>query len=402
MTRRLTRLSLVLAVALASLAGSITPASAAFSNTPDTTWMTNGIVYAVAEGDGRVYVGGKFKALRRCPTGVTCPGGTIKTVNVGALDATSGNGISTFKVTVAGDGATVYALAVLGDKLYIGGKFTSVNGEPRANLARVDAATGALDMTFDPQVGVDTTSYVRGMLAHDGLVYIAGKFASIDGFTRQRLAAFNSAGQLDPDWRPRTSGLARSFTTTCDGSQIIVGGSFEKAAGSGGTLQDRKLAAIFDKTTGDLDPWATVGNISSGTSAYDLAATCDALIMGSGASNHLFRYDLSDPTGELVWDLHTGGNVQTVALYGNDRILFGGHFANTPAGPDSNDKVARTRFATADLNGVAYSDWTPSFSGKFFGPWDILVRGNQVWVGGQFTEVSGAQQFFISRFSDLP
>jgi hypothetical protein len=25
-----------------------------------------------------------------------------------------------------------------------------------------------------------------------------------------------------------------------------------------------------------------------------------------------------------------------------------------------------------------------------------------VWVGGQFTEVSGAQQFFISRFSDLP
>ena len=94
--------------------------------------------------------------------------------------------------------------------------------------------------------------------------------------------------------------------------------------------------------------------------------------------------------------------MQTVALYGDDRILFGGHFANTPANPDSSQKVSRTRFATADLDGFAYSDWTPSFDGKFFGPWDILVRGDQVWVGGQFTQVSGNAQFFIARFTDLP
>jgi len=364
--------------------------------------MTNGIVYSVVHGGGRVYVGGKFKSLRRCPTGVTCPDGTIKTVNVGALDAATGEGVRTFKVTVAGDGAVVYALAVLNGRLYIGGKFTSVNGEPRTNLAAVDATTGALVTTFSPKVGTTTDDYVRGMLSHDGMLYVAGKFKTINDLTRQRLAAFNDAGQLDGTWRPRTSGLARSFATTCDGSQIIVGGSFEKAAGTGGAFQDRKLAAIFDKTTGALDPWATVGNISSGTSAYDLAATCDALIMGSGASNHLFRYDLSDNSGNLVWDLHTGGNVQTVALYGNDRILFGGHFANTPANPDSSQKVSRTRFATADLDGYAYNDWTPSFDGKFFGPWDILVRGSQVWVGGQFTEVSGNAQYFVARFTDLP
>jgi hypothetical protein len=402
MARRFTRLTLVLAIAVASVAGSISPASAAFSNDPDTTWMTNGIVYSVVTGGGRIYVGGKFKSLRRCPTGVTCPDGTIKTVNVGALDAATGEGVRTFKVTVAGDGAIVYALAVLNGRLYIGGKFTSVNGEPRSNLAAVDATTGALVTDFSPEVGTTTEDYVRGMLSHDGMLYVAGKFKSIDGATRQRLAAFGGAGQLDGSWRPRTSGLARSFATTCDGSQIIVGGSFEKAAGTGGTFQNRKLAAIFDKTTGSLDPWATVGNISSGTSAYDLAATCDALIMGSGASNHLFRYDLSDDTGDLIWDLHTGGNVQTVALYGNNRILFGGHFANTPANPDTNQKVSRTRFATVDLDGFAYGDWTPSFDGKFFGPWDILVRGNQVWVGGQFTQVSGNAQFFIARFTDLP
>ena len=82
------------------------------------------------------------------------------------------------------------------------------------------------------------------------MLYIAGKFKTVDAFTRQRLAAFNGAGALSGTWRPRTSGLARSFATTCDGSQIIVGGSFEKAAGTGASFQDRKLAAIFDKTTG--------------------------------------------------------------------------------------------------------------------------------------------------------
>lgn len=167
MTRRLTRLSLVLAVAAASVAGSVTPASAAFSNTPDPTWMTNGIVYAVTQSGDTVYVGGKFRALRKCPTGVTCPNGTIKTINVGAFDATTGEGIRTFKVNVGGDGATVYALAVLDGKLYIGGEFTSVNGEPRLNMAAVDAATGALD-PFAPQIGVDTTDYVRGMIATQG------------------------------------------------------------------------------------------------------------------------------------------------------------------------------------------------------------------------------------------
>ena len=30
--------------------------------------------------------------------------------------------------------------------------------------------------------------------------------------------------------------------------------------------------------------------------------------------------------------------MQTVALYGDDRILFGGHFANTPANPDSSQE----------------------------------------------------------------
>ena len=402
MTGRLSRLGLAVTIAIASLAGSATPASAAFDNTPDTTWMTNGIVYSVVQEGNRIYVGGKFQSLRRCPPGVTCAGGTIKTVNVGALDATTGDGIKTFKVTVGGDGATVYALAVLEGKLYIGGQFTSVNGEPRMNLAAIDATTGAIDASFAPQVGTDATDYVRGLLSHDGMLYVAGKFASIDGSIRQRLAAFTAAGNLSGAWRPKTSGLARSFAPTCDGNQIVIGGSFTKGAGTGTAYEERKTLMIVDAATGSLDPW-TPDNaaIPNGVTAYDLAATCDALFVAYGGSNAIYRFDLTDDFGDIEWDLKTGGNVQTVALYGTERVLFGGHFANTPIQPNSNTKVKRVRFATTDFDGNAFTDWTPEFSGKFFGPWDILVDGSRVWIGGAFTDVSGTPQFMLARFSDI-
>jgi len=401
MNGRFVRRGLVLAMALASLAATATPASAAFSNTPDTTWMTNGVVYSITQSSGRIYVAGKFRSLRRCPTGVTCPGGTIAT-NVGALDAATGAGIKTFKVTVGGDGATVYALAVANGKLYIGGQFTSVNGEPRMNLAAVDATTGVLDASFAPQVGADATDYVRGVLSHGGMVYVAGTFGTIDGAVRQHLAAFNANGSLSGAWRPRTSGVARSFTPTCAGDQIVIGGSFTQGAGTGTAIQPRKTLMIVDATTGALDPWTPDNDaIPNGVTAYDLAGTCDALFVGYGGANAIYRYDLTDDFGDISWDLKTGGNVQTVALYGTQRVLFGGHFANTPIAPGTTTKVKRVRFATADFGGNAFNDWTPELSGKFFGPWDILVDGNRVWVGGAFTDVSGAQQFMLARFSDI-
>ena len=401
MTGRLMRLGLVLAVSLTTLTTAATPASAAFSNTPDTTWMTNGVVYAMTQSGNRIYVGGKFRSLRRCPTGVTCPGGTIAT-NVGALDAATGDGIKTFKVTVGGDGATVYGLAVANGKLYIGGQFTSVNGEPRMNLAAVDATTGVLDATFAPQVGVDSTDYVRGMLSHNGMVYIAGTFGRINGAVRQHLAAFNADGSLNSSWRPRTSGVARSFAPTCAGDQLVIGGSFMQGAGTGGAIETRKTLMIVDAVSGALDAWTPDNaSIPNGVTAYDLASTCDALFVGYGGSNAIYRFDLTDDFGDIEWDLKTGGNVQTVALYGTQRVLFGGHFANTPIAPGTTTKVRRVRFATADFGGNAFNDWTPEFSGKFFGPWDILVDGSHVWVGGAFTDVSGTPQFMLARFSDI-
>ena len=59
-------------------------------------------------------------------------------------------------------------------------------------------------------------------------------------------------------------------------------------------------------------------------------------------------------------------------------------------------------FASRPSTSTGPSTWAPEFDGSFYGPWDILVRGNQVWVGGAFKTVSGIAQSNIARFTDVP
>ena len=126
----------------------------------------------------------------------------------------------------------------------------------------------------------------------------------------------------------------------------------------------------------------------------------------------MYGFDLSDDTGNILFDLKTGGNVQTVDLsVDGTRVYFGGHFANVTVkcpGVSNNVNDKRVRFAVSDVNGcirqpgstAPIDGWTPEFSGKFYGPWDIFSTGDQVWVGGQFTDVSGSPQYMIARFTD--
>lgn len=416
MIRHTLRLGLAAVLSASMLLGSAPTATAALSDTPDDTWMTNGQVYSITQAGNTIYLGGKFQSVRQCPPGQGCgPGSVVNVLNLAAIDATTGEAVKTFKPQVGapGEAAFVYGLAVAGGKLWVAGKFSEVDGQPRLNLAAYDLATGQLDPAVDSQVGVDIGDRIRGIHALGDRVYVAGYFTTVDGQPRKHLAAFNLDGSLNSQWKPRTAGLARTLTQTCDGASIIAGGSFRKAAGSTGVNVDRATLAMFDATTGAIDPWTPDNDvIPNGVNAFDLDASCDRIFVGYGGSNALYAFDLTDDFGDTLFGIKTGGNVQTVDLsVDGTRVYFGGHFANVSVHcpwVSRNENDGRTRFAMADVNGCVRNPntedpldgWTPSFSGKFYGPWDIFSTGNQVYVGGQFTDVSGSAQYMIARFTD--
>lgn len=414
-SRRLTISTLFVALSVVAL--TLSPALA-FSGTPDDTWQTNGIVYSVVRAGSYVYVGGTFTKAIENPPGQA--GGSFAHPGIVRFDAATGVVDKSWKVDVTnadGSRATVLAIAVAGGNVFFGGTFNRVDGQTRSNLAVVSEADGTLT-GIDPVVN----NTVRSMISNGSTVYIGGSFTFVDSVGRKRLAAFDTSGNLLNSWRPRTSAEVRSVILDCSGTKVYAGGRFLTAAGNTGSLVSRDSLALFNGTTGALDPWATrPDEISNGANAYDLAVSCAAnrIFAGIGGTNLLYAFDTADNDGEVLWTLKTSGNVQTVAVNdqgtadaSDDRVYFGGHFGggvSYPTGLCSTAKPKTIRFGVADLDGHCDLSWWPNFDGKFYGPWDILVEDNdnRVWVGGQYTQVCDGNtsacdsRYFLSRFTDV-
>ncbi len=420
LSRKVVRVMAVQLAALAVLVG-VAPQALAFVETPDDTWMTNGTVFAAVRSGEFVYIGGQFKRAFENPPGTA--GDRTTALGIARLDASTGVVDKSWKVDVArsdGKRPTVFAIAVLGGKVFFGGQFDLVDGQPRKNIAAVSVADSTLDPDFDPVM----SNKVRAMIASDSTVYVGGYFTFVDGLARKRLAAFDAAGNL-LNWRARTGGSVRSLAFDCAGDSVYAGGLFEKAAGPTGSLVTRDSIARFDAANASLEAWQTRdAEIGNGAVAYDLAVSCasDQIFAGIGGTNFIHAFDTSDDDGETTWVRQTAGNVQTVAVNDmgtagadDDRVYFGGHFGGGVTYPDgacSLSKPKTARFGVADLDGNCDLTWWPTFEGKFYGPWAILVtdNGDRVWVGGQYTQVcdgsggaggSCVSQYFISRFSDV-
>lgn len=157
-------------------------------------------VYALAlQRDKKVIIGGAFTTVQGQPRR-----GLARLNADGSLD-------SNYRPLLEGSlgwlpgafvGATgAYAMALQQDgRLLIGGNFTTVNGTPRNGIARLNA-DGSLDATFNPGTGADAP-VVALALQHDGRVLLAGAIATVHGAERPHVARLNSDGSLDVTFVP--------------------------------------------------------------------------------------------------------------------------------------------------------------------------------------------------------
>src|SRR6187402_1396866 len=83
-----------------------------------------------------------------------------------------------------------------GNTIYLGGAFTYI-GPNLPNGADIDATTGAPNLAFDIPNGNVSTAVPDG----SGGWYIGGSFTSIGGQTRNRIARINADGSLHA-WNP--------------------------------------------------------------------------------------------------------------------------------------------------------------------------------------------------------
>jgi len=392
------------------------------SQTADTTWHTNGMVRAIAQVGDRVYLGGRFTELRERSIQKT-GGATIAVANLGVLDATTGIGLDGFAPVVSGvTNPTIYAMAVWNLRLFVGGKFSSVDGVAAKNLAAIDVdpsspSYGEVIPSFKPK----PTGTVWALAVGGNRLYAGGKFGKVGGFPHPNAARFRIAADgtttLDSSWNVATDGTTTEGGRVRDiqidpdrpGSVYLVG-HFYTVTDLVTTYNLRNIVRIgFD---GIVDPSFSPPQSSFGISNFGISAYVDAamdrVFLGTGGSDWVASY--STVNGALDWKTDTNGQAQAVTRLG-DVLIVGGHFkyaAYAPgylscgSDPDPVFCASRIRIAAFDpTDGVLDLEWVPTVTGHYNGVWRTVPSsdGQRLWIGGELRFVTGVQHSYVARFS---
>jgi uncharacterized delta-60 repeat protein/uncharacterized repeat protein (TIGR01451 family) len=258
----------------------------------------DGNIWAVAvQTDGKVIIGGDFNTV-----------GGLARAHVARLN-TDGSVDVSFDPGATGPNATVWALALQSDgKLVIGGEFTTVGGQTRGGIARLND-DGSLDNSFNPGAGTDGFVYALALQA-DGKVLVGGQFGLLDFNSRSGLARLNGNGSLDATFDPGssgTSGTVYSILPTSAG--IYVGGAFDSFNGT----HRRSLVRLYANGMVDTTFLDTAYNQFAGLHRarfsdaigiiYSLGVQTDGNVMiagsfdkvGGGQADLQVRPDTADP-----------------------------------------------------------------------------------------------------------
>jgi hypothetical protein len=361
----------------------------------DVTDMTNGRIYAMARLGNVLYVGGKF-------TRILDANGAVRysVANVAAFDLTTGRGIPTWTPSVTGGTAPeVRAMAISADgaTVFAGGKFTTVNGEPRKNFVGLGASSGVIDSRFNHT----PANSVHVILATSSRIYFGGAFTLVDGKTRNRLAALLPNGLLDTTWLPAANDVVRSMLLAPDGGSLFIGGLFTAMNGA-----PRQSVARVTLDTGANDPWTIPpGTIAAPQVAWAMTATPSTLYVGFGTRPNYaaaFRLD-AGALGAQRWRWSTIGNVEGVTLSpAGDRLVVSGHFGTNALQATVCGTNLRGLISLNPATGQPLCDWVPQlepFGSNATGAWTVMTIGTRLWVGGYFTRIGGVLHQGIARFS---
>jgi hypothetical protein len=132
-----------------------------------------------------------YDSLPRQSTGLTVTEGHVYMCGraLAAVDVATGDVLPWGQLVRPCSGG--WAQASVGRRVYTGGSFSTLGGQPRSRLAAVDAETGTL-LGWNP----GTNSWVNALAAADGVVYAGGNFTSVNGELVSYLAAIDDPEQL--------------------------------------------------------------------------------------------------------------------------------------------------------------------------------------------------------------
>jgi hypothetical protein len=376
------------------------------------TGSSNGVlggVFALAVVGNEVYVGGEFDSAGGVSANRVARFNT-QTNTWSSLGTGSSNGVSRGGVS-GGLVPTVFALAVVGNEVVVGGWFTSAGGVSANNVARFNTQTNTWS-TLGTGSSNGVNDEVRELAVVGNEVVVGGRFTSAGGVSANRVARFNTQTNT---WSTLGTGssngvsgiLASVLALAVVGNEVYVGGYFDSAGGV-----SANSVARFNTQT---NTWSSLGTGSSnGVSVGGVFGGVEALAVsgnevyvggrftsaGGVSARNVARFNTQTNTWSSLGTGSSNGVdslVFALAVVGNE-VVVGGEFRS--AGGVSANGVARfnTQTNTWSTLGTGSSNGV-SIGGVSGGVYALAVSGNEVYVGGRFISAGGVSAIGVARWN---
>ena len=315
------------------------------------------------------------------------------------------------------DGANfiINTTAILPDgKILIGGAFSDYNMVSRNGIARLNA-DGTLDTTFDPGTGIPVISTNSGiavesiLVQSDGKIIIAGTFSSYNGTPVNNIARLNTDGTLDTTFTldSRISSVIYTMALQPDG-KIIIGGALKINAGRKGIARLNADGSMDEAFSSYI---VATGNSNYGF--YQIVLQPDGKILVAGScpsSNTTFlklarlNADGSKDNGfssmtytSTTTPVQTGGTVFSLALQPDGKIIVGGGFNHTFGTTAKNNFVRLTAAGALDTSFVTGTATGTSLLNAVN---DIALQPDgKIIIGGSFSIYNGIARRRIARIN---
>ena len=372
--------------------------------------------FSVEQLGNTVFVGGRFNLATDGWRTVT-----YERHNLMAFDASSGE-MRQFAPNVNGD---VWAIEASADAIYIGGRFTTIDGVYRPAIAKLDPVTGAVDPAFQPTISSGRVSEIKLV---DGRLLIGGSFtkklSALNPLTGKNTGFIDAAisGSL-----PLSTDKVEVFKFTVNpaGTRLVAIGNFTTVNGinrqrafmlnldpSGDSLSDwyytpldrkcktntgNRIAYLQDvdfSPDGSYFVFAATGYIPQ-TTAEIGTAVCDAAAR--------FETDVLAPTAP-TWINYTGGDTLHAVEVTGAAVYVSGHsrWLDNPYGADSAGPGALVRWGGGSINPVTgkANAWDP-IQKHAIGGYNFLATDAGLWIVSDGQHFAGEYHRGIA-FTPLP
>lgn len=307
----------------------------------------NLIKTAVLQSDGKIICGGNFTKYNE-----TLTNRIIRVLPDGVVGDTFSIG--------TGFNSQVYAIAIQSDqRIVVGGNFTRYNDTPVNRLIRL-LPNGSRDTSFNVGLGAD--AIIEAILIQlDRKILVGGHFSNFNGQSISRLVRLNADGSIDSGFNVG-NGFDKyiyAMALQSDG-RIIIGGNFLNYNGS----SQKRIVRL--NSNGSLDASFESGSgFSKGDVRSILVQPDDRILVGGTFSGTYKNYTsmrllrlLKSGDFDASFDVRLNNKLYTMSFTANQRLMIGGDF-NSVSGI-SKHRIARLKLC---LEGTVWdgSNWSNGF-----------------------------------------